>query len=104
MGLRLDEPTKEALDALCRKYAVKQLKLFGSAAREDFDPEKSDIDLAATFGTPPTGIGLADQFFRFKEDLEALFGRQVDLLEEPAIENSYILRAVRESSVVLYAA
>ena len=35
----------EQIAALCRKYAVRELYLFGSAVREDLGP-RSDIDLA----------------------------------------------------------
>jgi predicted nucleotidyltransferase len=32
---------------LCRRFHVRRLELFGSAATADFDPERSDIDTSA---------------------------------------------------------
>lgn len=43
------EQHREQLTALCRKYRVKRLEVFGSAARERFDPSRSDIDLLVEF-------------------------------------------------------
>jgi predicted nucleotidyltransferase len=63
------------LAALCRRYHVRRLSLFGSVLRDDFGPE-SDIDVLVEFeqGRTP-GLG----FFRLEEELSALFGRRVDL-------------------------
>lgn len=46
---------------------------------------------------------LSVQHFGFKEELEALLGRKVDLLEEPAIENSHLRKSAEASAVILYA-
>lgn len=35
---------KAELDELCRKYGVLRLRLFGSALRDDWDPNQSDFD------------------------------------------------------------
>lgn len=43
------------------------------------------------------------QYFGFKEDLESLLGRSVDLVSGE-IENPYFLRSVEESREPLYAA
>ena len=104
MPFSLDDRTREDLARLCRKYSVRRLKLFGSAATEHFQEQASDLDLVVEFGPAPEGIGLADQYFEFREELTKMFGRPVDLLEEHAIENSVIREAVVASSVVLYAA
>ena len=40
---------REELPALCRRFHVRRLDLFGSAARGDFDPESSDIDFLVEF-------------------------------------------------------
>lgn len=94
----------EALVVACRNYAVRRLKLFGSATRTDFDPETSDLDFLVEFDEPPPGLRLGAQFFGLKEALEALFQRPIDLLEEPAIENSRLLRSAQAGAVILYAA
>ncbi len=94
----------EAMNAVCRKYGVRRLKLFGSATGEAFDLEKSDLDFLVEFGEPPAGMRLGTQFFGLLEELQDLFRRPIDLLEESAIENSRLLRTAQAEAVTLYAA
>jgi predicted nucleotidyltransferase len=81
------------LMALCRRFGVARLEVFGSASRgADFNPERSDVDFLVTF-MPAARNDLA-AFADFKEALEALLGRSVDLVEREAVEASrnYIRR------------
>lgn len=84
---------REALAALCRRYGVERLDIFGSAARgDDFDPHLSDADFLISFATGRRN-DLA-VFAEFKAALEVLLGRRVDLLERQALKASrnYIRR------------
>ncbi|MFO1153859.1 MAG: nucleotidyltransferase domain-containing protein [Rhodospirillales bacterium] len=75
------------LIALCRRHGVVRLEVFGSAARgADFESARSDADFLVTFA-PATRDDLA-AFADFKEALEALLQRPVDLVEREAIEAS----------------
>lgn len=75
------------LGALCRRHGVARLEVFGSAARGgDFDLARSDADFLVTF-EPAMRDDLA-AFADFKEALEALLGRPVDLVEREAVEAS----------------
>lgn len=56
------------------------------------------------FNDPPEGMRLSTQFFAFHEELQALFGRHVDLLEFQAIENATLRRTADAEAVTLYAA
>jgi hypothetical protein len=67
------------LQALCRSFHVRRLDIFGSAARGDFDPTRSDIDFLVEFDREHPMVLSIDTYFGFKEALEALFGRPVDL-------------------------
>lgn len=69
-------PSPESLNAFCRKSAIRRLSLFGSAAREDFEPGRSDVDLLIEYeeGKHP---GL--DHFRIADELGVLFGAKVDL-------------------------
>lgn len=81
------------LAALCLRHRVARLEVFGSAARgAGFDPVRSDADFLVTF-QPAARDDLA-AFADFKEALEALLGRPVDLVEREAVEGSrnYIRR------------
>jgi len=78
---------RDALIALCKRYDVVRLEVFGSALRPaDFDPARSDVDFLVTF-TPHSRDNLA-AFVDLKEALEALLGRPVDLVEREAVEAS----------------
>lgn len=92
-----------ALKALCARYPVERLDLFGSAARDDFDPESSDLDFLVEFA-PMSPREHADSFFGLLEDLERLFGRRIDLLEPEPIENPYLRASIERSRKVLYEA
>ena len=88
---------RAALAALCRRFGVCRLDLFGSAARADggFDPTRSDLDVLVSFGDLPEGGGAyADAYFGLREGLEALFGRPVDRVTEPALENPWLRRRI----------
>lgn len=59
-------------------YPLKRLELFGSASRDDFDLEKSDLDFLVAFGETHSR-GAFDRYFGLKEALEQLFQRPIDL-------------------------
>ena len=78
---------RDALAAICRRYGVARLEVFGSAARgAGFDPNRSDADFLVTF-EPAARNDLA-AFADLKEALEKLLGRPVDLVEREALEAS----------------
>lgn len=86
MRLDIDEK-RDALAAVCRRYGVARLEVFGSAARgTGFDPNRSDADFLVTF-TPAARNDLA-AFTDLKDALERLLGRPVDLVEREAVEAS----------------
>jgi len=84
---------REALADLCRRFHVRRLEVFGSAARgTDFDIQRSDADFLVQFeaGFDPGFAGFLD----LKQALEQALGRPVDLVERDAVEQSrnYIRR------------
>jgi hypothetical protein len=98
------EVPDEAIEAFCRKWKITQIEVFGSALREDFGPE-SDVDLLVRFERP-IPWGLFD-IVRMEDELTALFGRRVDLVDRLAVEESpnYIRRrAILGSARTVYAA
>jgi hypothetical protein len=91
------------LSKLCREFHVLRLELFGSALRGAFDSERSDLDFLVEF-EPLEPAECATAFFGFKDALERLFARQVDLVVASAIRNPYFRRSVEQSKALLYAA
>ncbi|MGB3681625.1 MAG: nucleotidyltransferase domain-containing protein [Rubrobacteraceae bacterium] len=99
----LTDGARENLVEICERHGVERLDLFGSAAGGNFDPDKSDLDFVLSF-KPRTPARLFDRYFGLKEDLERLFGRDVDLLMEESMKNPYFAKSVNESRATLYAA
>ncbi len=94
----------EAIAAFCRRWDVVQFALFGSVLREDFGPE-SDVDVLVRF-SPGTRYTLAD-LVTMGDELEAIFGRKVDLIDRDAVEvsrNYLRRRMILDSAEVIYAA
>jgi uncharacterized protein len=81
----------EPIAALCRRFGVERLEVFGSALRDDFTPE-SDVDFLVVFRDE--GGSHLDAFQDFQDELARLLGRKADLLRRKAVERSpnYLLR------------
>lgn len=94
---------QEALVALCRKYGVSTLYVFGSAAREDFRVGESDVDLLVEFGSMD-GHAKAHAYFDLLDELRELLGTDVDLVMAGAVKNRYIARDIDLTKQMLYAA
>jgi uncharacterized protein len=87
---------------LCRRAGARRLDVFGSLARGEFDPSASDLDFFVEFeDLPPARY--ADAFFSLKQDLEALFGRPVDLITEANLANPYFRARVEAERQAVYA-
>ena len=103
MNPRINIP-RAAIAAFCRKWDIAELSLFGSAVHGEFRPE-SDIDLLVRFH-PGKKHGLF-RLSRMQEELEAIFGRKVDLVSESAVmrsENYIKRRQILATKAVIYAA
>jgi predicted nucleotidyltransferase len=93
---------REELRELCRRYHVRRLDLIGSAARDDFDAARSDVDFLVEFDrTHPEAMSF-DTYFGLKESLEGLLGRPVDLVEASAVRNPYLKAEFERSRVALF--
>ena len=92
----------DAIVSLCRRYAVRELAVFGSVLRADFDPASSDIDFAVRFDDPPDQSA-AHQCFDLKAELEQLFARPVDLVELDAMPATRLKRLIVRTQVPVYA-
>jgi predicted nucleotidyltransferase len=94
---------RNEISELCRRYRVRRLELFGSAAGEAFDAHRSDLDFLVEFEPLADGEH-ADAYFGLRESLESLLSRPVDLVMTRAIRNPYFLEAIAPSRTLLYAA
>ena len=94
---------KAEIEALCRRYRVRRLELFGSAAGGAFDPARSDLDFLVEFESVPEAYSLA-AYFGLKAGLEALLGRPVDLVEASAVRNPYLRASIDRTREPVFAA
>lgn len=90
--------------AFCEKWKIKEFSFFGSVLTDDFD-DKSDVDVIVAFDESSSWslLDLVDM----KEELELMFGRNVDLLTDRALRrsrNPYRKNEIISRSEVIYAA
>jgi uncharacterized protein len=91
-----------SISAVCAKYGVKRLVIFGSAITDRFDEATSDVDFLVEFRADAGNR--FDAYFGLKESLEELLDRPVDLVATVALENPYFAASVEENGRELYAA
>jgi uncharacterized protein len=90
---------RQALADTCREFGVRRLLLFGSALRDDFDPDRSDVDLLVEFA--PGASKSLFRLIRLQNALSEMLGRQVDLTT-PGSLSKYFRDYVLASAAVLY--
>ena len=88
------------LKKLCVLHNVVKMYLFGSSLNSNFN-EKSDVDLLVKF-KPIELSKYFDNYIDFKEKLESLFGREVDLLEEQTLKNPILINSIDNSKELIY--
>ena len=97
------EDRQQAIEVACRRHGVDQLHVFGSALRDDFSTEESDIDLLVEFGSMEA-YARVDAYFGLLDELREIFGRDVDLVVAGAVRNPYIAQDIEKTKQMLYAA
>lgn len=69
----------EQIAVFCRKWGIKRLSFFGSIVRDDFDPERSDVDVLVELRPDTKARGLA--YFGAARELSEIFdGRRVEMM------------------------
>lgn len=92
-----------AIAEVCARHGVVRLDAFGSALRDDFRPDESDLDLLVEFA-PMEPYARVDAYFGMLDELRALLGLDVDLVMAGAVKNPYIARDIERTRRMLYAA
>ncbi len=101
--IKLIEQNLDMLQELCKRYGVRNLELFGSAASGQPDLKVKDVDFLVDF-LPVKGMNIADQYFGLLEELKRLFGCPIDLVMKRALKNPYFIESVERRKALLYAA
>ena len=95
--MNLIERNIDTLVKLCKQHNVKELYIFGSILSHRFT-DKSDVDFLVQFENIDI-LDYFDNYMDFKEKLEKLFDRPVDLLENQAIRNPIFRRVLDKTSL-----
>jgi uncharacterized protein len=90
--------SSDQIGEICRRYHIRELGLFGSAARGEMRPD-SDVDILVEFD-PEARIGL--EFFDLERELTGLFGRKVDLGTKVSLK-PWVRKNVLRDLRILYA-
>jgi predicted nucleotidyltransferase len=100
--VRLSPAIIDRVAELCARHGVARLDLTGSAARDDFDPRTSDIDMLVEV---LTGARVsAFDFVGLSASLEVVFECRVDLIELDAVTNPILREAFVRDRMPFYAA
>jgi hypothetical protein len=98
--MNIVERNIDRLIELCKNHKVSELYIFGSILTEKFS-DKSDIDFLVQFEKIDI-LKYFDNYMDFKENLEKLLDRPVDLLENQAIRNPVFRKVVDRDKKLVY--
>jgi hypothetical protein len=98
------EPYLEDIQAICEKYQVHQLYVFGSIVTNAFDPATSDIDFLVEFQSGLSPLQMGENLLEMQFELEALLNKKVDLVRIRPFANKYFAASVENTKQLLYAA
>lgn len=102
--MKLIEMNIDKIVALCKKYKVAKLWVFGSILTPCFN-DQSDIDFSVNFDSETIAaekLDWADIFFDFLHELEDLFGRRVDLVFDDAVRNRVFREELDKTKQLIY--
>jgi predicted nucleotidyltransferase len=91
----------DQVTAFCKKWKVREFSLFGSVLTDEFRPD-SDVDVLVEL-LPEHGLTLYE-WVDMIDELKAMFGREVDLVEKTAIRNPFRRRHILMNHEVIHAA
>jgi len=94
---QLPAETYEKIVALCRKYRIRELSLFGSRVRGDFN-DASDYDFLVDF-FPDARIGLFE-FSGIQIELQDMLGHRVDLVPKIGLKPIIKNRVLSEAKII----
>ncbi|MCM1531530.1 MAG: nucleotidyltransferase domain-containing protein [Bacteroides sp.] len=86
---------------LCRKHKVSKLYAFGSVLTPKFN-NRSDVDMLVDFKSEINHNNYADNYLDFHDALRALFGREIDLVDDSAVTNPIFREELDETKQLIY--
>ena len=100
--MKLIELNLDQIIALCKKYKVAKLWVFGSILTPRFN-EQSDIDFSVSFNKSEIDLkDYADNYFDLFDELKNLLHRDIDLVFDDSVKNQYFRKSLDSSKVLIY--
>ena len=102
--MKLIEMNLDRIIALCKKYNVAKLWVFGSILTSRFN-DQSDVDFSVNFDEETIRkekLDWADLFFDFMHELESLMGRKIDLVCDDAVRNPIFRQELDRTKQLIY--
>lgn len=99
--MNLIDQHKAELDEACMNYKVEELYVFGSILTEAFDLD-SDIDFVVSIDSDDP-LEYGENYFELKFELERIFQRKIDLLEQKALSNKLFMNLIDQKKRLVYA-
>ncbi|MFP3090606.1 nucleotidyltransferase family protein [Treponema sp. TIM-1] len=87
--------------AICKKYYINELSIFGSSLRDDFN-QNSDIDILVSF-YEKSNITLFD-IIDLENEFSKILNREVDIVEKEALKNPIRKNKILSTREIIYAA
>ena len=100
--MKLIELNLQRILDLCRRHRVKTLAVFGSILTDRFN-DRSDVDLLVDFeSVDHETFDYVSNYFDFRDALERIFMRKVDLIEEKGLRNKYFIANINRTKQIIY--
>ena len=100
--MKLIELNMDKIIALCKKYKVAKLWVFGSILTPRFN-DNSDVDFSVSFDKSKIDLpDYADNYFDFVDELKELFNREIDLVFDDSVKNKYFREELDATKVLIY--
>lgn len=91
----------EQISKICFEHQVEQLFIFGSINTDKFN-EQSDIDILIQFSQLINPLEYFNNYMDFKEELESVLNREVDIVENQAVKNPIFRRILDRDKILIY--
>ncbi len=100
--MKLIELNLQRIFDLCQRHRVKSLAVFGSILTDRFN-DNSDVDLLVDFESiDHEKFDYVNNYFNFRDALERLFNRKVDLIEKKGLRNKYFIANLNRTKQMIY--
>ena len=96
-------PFVPALRALCRRFGVQEMYLFGSAVTPRFNAARSDADVLVTLLPAPPLIE-GETLLSLWNELETMLRRRVDLVTPDSLQNPFLKMKIDRTKQLIYGA